>query len=37
MYEVGKAKYFYQMLVDSVVIGAELGRKDHSSIPATAI
>jgi hypothetical protein len=27
----------YQSLVDSVVIDAELGRRDHNSIPATAI
>jgi hypothetical protein len=26
-----------QSLIDSVVIGAELGRKDHRSIPTTAI
>jgi hypothetical protein len=28
---------FYQSLVGSVVIGAELSWEDHGSIPATAI
>jgi hypothetical protein len=28
---------FYQSLVGSVIIGAERGREDYGSIPATAI
>ncbi|KAK2367615.1 hypothetical protein QL285_080880 [Trifolium repens] len=32
-----KKREIYKSLIDSVVIDAELGMEDHSSIPATAI
>jgi hypothetical protein len=36
-FKPNKCPTLYQSLVGSVVIDAELGRKDHGSIPATAI
>jgi hypothetical protein len=36
LYELLKKYQMYQLLVGSVVMDVEFGRKDHSSIPITA-